>query len=216
MTVIPQFPGHLLKNDGLFLIGAIKPKPYVFCYEQQQVEVVHGPSCRVDREVNIENCDIDYVEIVGRRGGGGTVVLMPGVVVTVVVGERMLKSVHDGGEVHAVFDRIHDAMIGLLLPFVKHDIAREGISDLVIGGRKVLGSSLYLGRTPDFYYYQSSLMVDCECTLMERYLNHPPKEPDYRKGRTHGEFCTSLKQTGTRISAAEVVELFSEKLPGLL
>jgi lipoate-protein ligase A len=141
---------------------------------------------------------------------------MPGVVVTIVVGERELKSAHAAGEIHAIFDTIHDAMTGLLSPFIERGIAGKGISDLAIGEKKVLGSSLYLGRNPDFYYYQSSLMVDCDCLLIERYLKHPPREPGYRSGRSHADFCTSLAREGASISPSEIIRLFSENLAGLL
>jgi lipoate-protein ligase A len=213
MNTVPSFPGHLLKNDGLFLIGAIKAKPWVFAYAQEHVEVVHGPSCTIDREIYRDRCEDDGVAILGRRGGGGTVVLMPGVVVTVLVGERNRTAEGGGGEIHETFDRIHDAMIGALVPLVGTEIVRTGVSDLGVRDKKILGSSLYLGRNPDLYYYQSSLMVDCDLSLIERYLRHPPKEPDYRRGRSHAEFCTALAREGATVTVAEVARLLSSELP---
>ena len=44
-------------------------------------------------------------------------------------------------------------------------IARSGISDCAINGRKILGSSIYLGTNPPLFYYQSSLLVDPDMTL---------------------------------------------------
>jgi lipoate-protein ligase A len=32
--------------------------------------------------------------------------------------------------------------------------------------------------------------------MMEKYLKHPTKEPDYRKGRSHKDFVSSLKESG--------------------
>jgi lipoate-protein ligase A len=69
---LPGFAGDLKKNDALFLNGAMENcKPYVFTYEQVQTEIVHGPSCVVDKEINVDKCKEDNVPVIPRRGGGG-------------------------------------------------------------------------------------------------------------------------------------------------
>ena len=68
---------------------------------------------------------------------------------------------------------------------------REGTSDLAIGDRKIGGSCIY--RVPGLLFYSTTLLLDPDIDLIERYLRHPPREPDYRKGRPHREFMTSLK-----------------------
>ena len=161
--------------------------------------------------MNLKHCIEDGVPIHKRRGGGGTVILAPGVVVTIVVGERK-----NGESALGIFNRIHNAMIALLENEGIHSIEKKGISDLAIKNRKVLGSSLYMGLSPFYYYYQSSLLVSADISLMNRYLEHPPKEPDYRKGRGHETFCTTLQQQGISISAASICRLFSGRLQQLI
>jgi lipoate-protein ligase A len=193
------------------MFGAVQKKPFVFVYEPERVEIVHGPACRSrDGECVVHRCDEDGVPIFERRGGGGTVVLAPGMVVTLVVGERA------GLAPTACFNRIHDAMIALLEQAGVRGIVRSGISDLAIGSRKILGSSLYMGNRPPYFYYQSSLLVNHDPALFDRYLHHPPREPEYRRRRQHREFCTSLAIEGYRVDVASIAGIFSEHLAGRL
>ena len=203
----PLFPGRPRKNDGIFIYGALQPKPFVFVYEQSLIEVVHGPSCKPQQEIDTDNCMLDSVPVVERRGGGGTVVLAPGVVITIIIGMRR------GETSGAFFDKIHHGMINVFKNQGFDNIEMKGISDLAIGDKKILGSSLYLGSNPRMYYYQSSLMVQSDISLLSRYLRHPLREPDYRQKRNHEGFCTTLKDSGVDISPEKICQLFRSELP---
>ncbi|MDR2728935.1 MAG: hypothetical protein LBB56_07365 [Chitinispirillales bacterium] len=206
-TELPKFPGQLRKNDALFIYGASQKKPFRFIYEPDSVEIVHGPSCRVNEEIFVSRCKEDNIAVTERRGGGGTVVLSPGMLVTIVVGEKRGKE-----NAVDIFHRIHDAFIRALSETGVTDAAHRGISDLAVNGKKILGSSLYMGSNTSFYYYQSSLMVSNNLALLNRYLCHPPREPDYRKGRDHTQFCTTLCESGLRISISELSKLIEFSL----
>ncbi|HMA63964.1 MAG: biotin/lipoate A/B protein ligase family protein [Fibrobacterota bacterium] len=200
---LPLFPGELCKNDALFLQGVLcEQELFVFTYEQKGTEVVHGPSCRIDDEINVDMCRMDNVRIVARRGGGGTVVLSDGMCITIVVGRRK------GRYAQPVFNSIHQSMITALCKAGVHGCECRGISDIAINNKKVLGSSLYLGNKPDYFYYQSSLMVASDISLISKYLNYPPKEPDYRNKRDHESFCTTLSREGYTIGVETVADLF--------
>ncbi|MDR2694347.1 MAG: hypothetical protein LBB74_09080 [Chitinispirillales bacterium] len=209
VDVINTLPGRQRKNDDIFAHGAAGEKPFVYLYEQQYVEVVHGPSFVAGEELFADHCEADGVPIAERRGGGGTVVLSPGTLVIIVVGER-----RDGGRdwAHGVFHRVNGAIIAALRRAGIGDAVEAGISDIAVGGRKVLGSSLYMGARPPLFYYQSSLMVSNDLGLMDRYLRHPPKEPEYREGRAHGEFCTTLLECGLTVGMEELVGLMEAGL----
>ena len=195
----PVFTDPPRKNDAFLAYGALQELPYVAAYVQSEVEVVHGPSCKPERDVRLDVCAREGIPIHARRGGGGTVVLAPGMVVVIVVGPR-----HSGESIINLFSRIHDGLIAAIDPSNKFCIGKDGISDLCIGGKKILGSSLFLTAQPNFFYYQSVLMVDPDVSLLEKYLSHPPKEPAYRQGRSHGDFCTTLKAQGCQLSCEEI------------
>jgi lipoate---protein ligase len=205
-TPVLTLPGSVRKNDDLFLAGAQQSLPFVHVYEQEDVEVVHGPSCRAENEIDVARCREESVAIVARRGGGGTVVLSPGMVVVVVVGSR------PAGDIRAVFRYVQDAVMSCLSKSLPQSIERAGISDLAVGGKKVAGSSLYLPRRPPLFCYQASIMVTSDTSLIQRYLHHPPREPDYRNGRSHDEFCTTLRDKGCELSPADVHSILQERL----
>ena len=66
----------------------------------------------------------------------------------------------------------------------------RGISDLAIGDKKILGCSLYLPK--DFALFYASVLVGDESEAISKYLSHPTREPDYRQGRNHAEFISSI------------------------
>ncbi|MBD3346273.1 MAG: hypothetical protein GF401_14555 [Chitinivibrionales bacterium] len=181
--------------------------PYVHAYLQETVEVVHGPSCKSEIEIFSRRCFDDCVPIVKRRGGGGTVVLSPGMVIILIVGKRT-----KGLSIRDTYSQIHRPIISLIKEATGLELQEMGISDLAVDNKKILGSSLYLTQNPFFYYYQSSLLVDPDCSLIEKYLKHPPREPDYRKGRPHHDFCISLKDLGSSLGSEEILSILNNKL----
>jgi lipoate-protein ligase A len=138
--------------------------------------------------------------------------LSPGVLVIVVTGEK--KNEREGAL--DIFSRIHNAVIIALCKVGAMDVVRAGISDLAVDGKKILGSSLYIGSRPQLFYYQSSLMLSNDLTLLDRYLRHPPREPDYRGGRSHKDFCTTLQELGLRVDMRELAGLIDTELKNLL
>ena len=211
MKPLPRFPNPPRKNDALFLFGVRGELPFVYTYLQDEIEVVHGPACKAEKEIHLDTCRRDGVPVRARRGGGGTVVLSPGMIITIVVGHRML-----GEGIRDIYHRIHGPMLRLLADNFDIHGRESGVSDLSIGDKKILGSSLYLQINPGMYFYQSALMVASDITLIGRYLQHPPKEPEYRQARPHEEFCTTLEREGFTESIGRIQTLFSSNLVNYL
>jgi hypothetical protein len=63
-------------------------------------------------------------------------------------------------------------------------------------GRVLATGVLYtLGRMLT-YLILGALLVDFDHTLAEAALKHPPREPEYRRGRGHREFMVTLHELG--------------------
>jgi lipoate-protein ligase A len=166
-------------------------------WEPERVLVVLGRSNQAAVEVYEERCREDGVPIIRRRGGGGTVVLAPGMVVISVV-------IQVDHQLHfqQYFRDINLVIIEALQRLGIDDLSQRGHSDLCLGDRKILGSSMYGSR--NLLFYTASLLVADNFTLIDRYLRHPSKEPDYRQGRSHREFLTAIGQLYPHLSAAAV------------
>jgi lipoate-protein ligase A len=147
--------------------------------------LVLGRGSDAAREANLEACARESIPVNRRSGGGCAVVLDEGNLVVTA------------GQPLPGLDRIretYDAWIGwLVLGLTRAGVAgvrREGSSDLAIGDRKISGSCVH--RTLGWFTYSATLLVDPDVTLMGTLLHHPPREPGYRRGRSHSAFVGRL------------------------
>jgi lipoate-protein ligase A len=150
---------------------------------------VLGRGSKADEEVHLDACLADGVKVLRRRGGGCAVVLDPGNLVV-----QLSQRVDGLGGHRRHFRRLSDWLVSALAAAGVKGLVRAGISDLAIGDRKVAGACMH--RSRDVLLYSASILVQPDLTLMDRYLRHPPREPDYRRGRTHLEFVQSLHGAG--------------------
>jgi lipoate-protein ligase A len=148
--------------------------------------IVLGRGSRPEKELYIENCLQDGVAIYRRQGGGCSVVLDAGNVVF-----NLVLPIKGLPNVRMTFEKISDRLITALSSIGIEGIYRVDVSDLAIDNRKIVGASMYVGL--DFLYYSASLLFSPNIELMERYLQHPPREPKYRAGRSHRDFVTAIK-----------------------
>ena len=174
------------------------PQPLYRIYEPQRICVVMGAGGRAETDVFAEQAESERVPVLRRRGGGGTVVLSPGQVVLALVTE-----VSSPFQNVSYFRAINHWFRLALQALGVAGVEDRGISDLALGHRKILGTSLY--RRRKILFYQASLLVENDLSLFDRYLRYPSKVPDYRKGRGHLDFCTNLRSAGYPLSVAEVI-----------
>jgi lipoate-protein ligase A len=202
---------HTMFPIDTILLERLKSSSYAFeIYEATRIEIVLGRSATAEDDLHLERCLDDGVPIHRRSGGGGTVVLSPGVIILSIGGKSRVPY-HLREHMRGVNDRIIEVLGGLGVQELSH----EGISDIALHGRKILGSSLY--RSRDLVLYQGSLLLHPDLSLMDRYLRQPERQPAYRRGRPHDQFVTSLRLAGYSLTASEVVtrlkKAFRERVP---
>lgn len=184
---------------------------------------VLGSSCRLDDEVDLAACAAAGARVVRRPSGGGTVLLGPGCLMWSVIAP------HPAGA--PPIETLHAGMLEPLAAAISRELSasdrtagrrveRRGTSDLALvedatGGttveRKVSGNALRVRRSGVLYH--GTLLDAFDLALVDRLLRHPPREPDYRGRRPHGDFIANLglgRETLQRI----VREAFNATLPG--
>ncbi len=170
-------------------------------YAHPGVAVVLGRGSRPARELLIPNILADGTPVMQRAGGGCAVVLDPGNVIVSVAWP--LPGI---GEIRTAFRRISDWVIAGLDAIGVTGVKQRGVSDLALGDRKIGGACIY--RTRGMLYYSTTLLVAPDLNLVSRYLQHPPREPAYRRGRSHCDFMgklgTALENTGPAAVTAKL------------
>ncbi|MCA9521560.1 MAG: hypothetical protein KC609_11330 [Myxococcales bacterium] len=164
-------------------------RPTLRIYRFPETAIVLGRASKPEVELSLTECAADHaaarVALYRRRGGGCSVVLDPGnLVVSVGLPVPGLAATRE------TFDRITAWLVEALRGCGIDRVESDGVSDLVCGDRKFGGSCLY--RTHNLLFYSLSLLVEPRLELIERYLRHPPREPEYRRGRPHREFVLAL------------------------
>lgn len=168
-------------------------------FEPKQIRIVIGRGQDVEREVHCDQARKSEVPIHRRVSGGGAVVLAPGMV---VVAAR-LKASTLGTDCY--FGWINDALAPAVEKICGQRPACRGFGDLVFAkpdGKhlKICGASLR--QNSRLAMYLGVLMVEDAVPLMQQFLAAPSREPDYRGGRSHADFCTNLARYGVKTPAA--------------
>ena len=189
-----------LENDDLLAAFEATRQPQLRVYEPPRRVVVLGAAGDAAADVHREQAAAAGIEIRRRRGGGGTVLLGPGQVVVALVTE-VDHPYRNREYAHAVNDWLVEALHGDGV----RGIEQRGISDLAIADRKIAGASVFRRRR--ILFYQASLLVNNDPAEFERFLAFPRQVPDYRRGRGHAAFCTTLAAAGYPYRAAPVAAL---------
>jgi lipoate-protein ligase A len=156
-------------------------------WESPQPIVVLGRSSRLADEVNMAACQARNIPILRRSSGGTAIVAGPGCLMYALV-----LSYDCRPHLRAI-DAAHcfvlETIAAALRPFAP-DIDHRGTSDLAIGDQKCSGNSMRCKR--DHFLYHGTLLYDFPLELITQCLTTPPRQPDYRQGRPHGDFVTNL------------------------
>ena len=171
--------------------------------------IVLGASNNAKDAVVEETTVRDNIVVLKRRTGGQTVMLTPNnIIISAVITDENVMKPKD------VFIRFNDHIMGAIAKNHTVQFSTRGISDIAMGEKKILGSSMYRGKGKLFYH--AVLNFNEPSTTFQKYLKHPSNEPDYRKGRQHHEFITSLKETGYAESISYLKNELADSLSTIL
>jgi lipoate---protein ligase len=174
-------------------------------WQPSETVIVLGQSNQAETAVHTGLAEQDGVLVFKRHSGGQTVVLTPR---TLVISVRLIAEKLDNPQVY--FKRINGLILWALTGLGIAGLVERGISDIAIGEKKILGSSIYRKRNMVFYHAVLNLSETPE--FIGRYLKHPAREPDYRIGRKHEEFVTSICLAGYPLAIETVQEAITKML----
>ncbi len=177
------------RDEDLLEEAAREGRPAMKLYPWKGRALVLGRGSDPDEEVRLDRARADGIPLLRRRGGGCAVFLDPGNAVA-----SLAFPLPGTGRITRAFDASLEWLLRGLEKMGIHGIRKEGISDLALGDHKVGGTCLY--RKSGLVYFSATLLVAPRLDLVERYLKHPPREPSWRRGRSHSAFMGSLSRAG--------------------
>ena len=167
--------------------------------------IILGASNHPEESLFIEKVKQDNITVMKRPSGGQTVLLTPNNLIISVIfdGKEMLHP-------KDIFHSTNSIIVEALEETGIKGLSLTGISDIAISGKKILGSAIY--RNKDLLLYHAVLNLGEPASTIEKYLKYPVKEPDYRNGRKHIDFVSSLKENGYTGTYKNIAQIISNRL----
>lgn len=161
--------------------------PLLRVWEQASRSVIVGRSNVIEQEVNVAACEADGVPILRRCSGGGAVVLGAGCLCYSLV--LPISEQHRQWGVSVVTANIMERL-ARALSRPAFPVSVQGVSDLVISGRKFSGNSQRWRRTALLHH--GTVLYNFDLEWIDRYLQTPSRMPEYRSAREHRDFVCNL------------------------
>ncbi len=175
-----------------------------YLWSPDQIYLILGQSNKAEQSLYAERVTADKIPVLKRPSGGESVILTPN---TLVISVRLIAEKLENPQVS--FKKINNAIIEALESLGVENLHYRGISDICIGEKKILGSSIY--RKKNLVFYHAVLNISEDIELIGKYLRHPSKEPSYRKGRGHHEFVTHLHEQGYTIDIKDIIDQLNKQ-----
>lgn len=161
--------------------------------------IILGRSNNPSESLYLENIISDNIPMYKRPSGGETVLLSNKMLVlSIAVEQTDFKN----GKIY--FKEYSTKIISALESLGIKNLGYKGISDITINDLKILGSSIYQNKFIVFYH--AVLNVSESVSLIDKYLKHPKREPDYRNNRNHKDFITSIVNEKYNVNIYELKE----------
>ncbi|WDP90214.1 MAG: hypothetical protein HUN04_11075 [Desulfobacter sp.] len=196
-------------DDDLMEFVQVGKGPDVRIRPFDHTAVVAGRGSDLNLEIHMEDVRAAGIPVYRRKGGGCSVVLDPGNLMVTLA----LPAPGIGG-IRELFDSCTRWLIRGFRDLGIEGIYQDGVSDLALDGRKVAGSCFY--RTKGAALYSAAVLVNADLDLIDRCLSHPPREPGYRRGRSHKDFLTRLDRFIPGLTAEGLARKFCAGPAGIL
>ncbi len=168
------------------------------------ISVVLGSSNKPENSINIKNIIKDNIPVYKRPSGGETVLLSPN---TLIISAVMFREKMHSAKKY--FIKYNEIIQRALIVLGVENVKQKGISDLSIDNQKICGSAIYQNKERVFFH--AVLNIKESSSLIEKYLIHPQREPDYRQGRKHKYFVTSLINQNYNLTMSEIKNEIEKK-----
>ncbi len=158
--------------------------------------VVLGSSEQAEEVVDTSACEELGVPVLKRCSGGGTVLQNGG-----VLNYSLITPAPTHLDVATSFCQGTNLVRAILSKFGVTGVP-QGTSDVAVEDRKISGNAQ--ARRWKAVLVHGTLLVDFDFALAERVLLHPPREPEYRQGRSHRDFLVTLRALGLRADRTQI------------
>jgi len=152
--------------------------------------VVIGRAAGVSEDCFPGRCRRSGVKIIRRISGGHAVLQGPGCFnySAVLSYERDGRYKDVRQSYRRILEGISDAfkVAGL-------DVEFFPVSDLALDGKKISGNAQ--ARKRKYFLHHGTFLFDFDLDRISFYLRHPSTEPEYRRGRAHGDFLANIPVT---------------------
>jgi lipoate-protein ligase A len=167
-------------------------------WESPRYFVTLGYTDAASSEADVEACRVLEVPVLRRCSGGGTVLQGPG-----CLNYALVMPIEQSGPTSNLSDTNSFVMQrhrDVLSELLGAPVTSEGFTDLAIGGLKFSGNAQRRRRRTLLFH--GTFLLDFDLSLIERVLNMPSKQPQYRNTRSHRDFVTNIDVSRENIKRA--------------
>jgi lipoate-protein ligase A len=206
---LPTPAENLALDEALLLAAEANGGEVLRVWEWPRLAVVLGSGGKIADDVDVSACQADGVPVLRRSSGGGTVLLGTGCLLYSLVLDT--ERAGELGDVRRSYASILTRVTRALLPEAA-GAAVCGISDLAIGEQKFSGNAQQ--RKQRYILHHGTLLYAFDTAVVARYLRPPPRQPEYRAGRSHAEFLMNVPFSGDELKRRLRVEWMANESSG--
>ena len=179
---------NLALDEALLLLSEerVMIRPILRIWEPSSYFLVLGYGSRAEKEINLTKAAKRRVPVCRRISGGCAVLQGPGCLNYSLI--LPIDSNHTS--ISATNRFLLKKMADSLQNLVSSRIASAGVSDLTLASRKFSGNSQR--RLRHSLLFHGTILYQFDLQAIDDVLLFPPRQPDYRSGRSHTDFLTNL------------------------